>query len=83
MIMLLRAIEKLLYRTWLRDVTGVGEVDRGTIEEKIWNELGALPRSHYHDDREAIGDEVERQSASNCIEPEAGELAATPAASGA
>jgi hypothetical protein len=59
MIMILHAIEKLLCRTSLRGVTGVCEVDRGTIEEKIWNELGALPRSRYHDDREAIGDQVE------------------------
>jgi hypothetical protein len=81
--MLLNIIKKLFCRTSLGGVTGIGEVTRGTIEEKIWGELGALPRSRHHDDREAIGDQVERQFASNCIEPEAGERAAAPPASGA
>jgi hypothetical protein len=43
----------------LRGASGVGEVDRGTIEEKIWNELGALPRSRYHRHRKVAEDQVQ------------------------
>jgi len=45
----------------LRGASGVGEVDRGTIEEKIWNELGALPRSRYHRHREVVEEAAEDQ----------------------
>jgi len=52
----------------LRGASGVGEVDRGTIEEKIWNELGALPRSRHHRHREVVENQVERNQRQDQIE---------------
>jgi len=45
----------------LHGTSGVGEVDRGTIEEKIWNELGALPGSRHHRHREVVEEAAEDQ----------------------
>jgi hypothetical protein len=45
-------------RMSLRGASGVGEVDRGTTEERIWSELGALPRSRRHGCGEVIEHQV-------------------------
>jgi hypothetical protein len=45
--MLINLIPKLICGL-LRGASGVGVVDRSTVEEEIWSELGALPRSRRH-----------------------------------
>lgn len=80
--MLIRLIKKLFCAMSLRGVSGVGDVRRGTVEEEIWSELGALPRSRRKMDREAIQSQGKRKLRAGPAEPEMGKKLPRSAASG-
>jgi hypothetical protein len=61
--MLIKIIKEFLGGVTLRGADGVGVVDRGTLEEDIWGELGALPRSRRGAPQHVVDRAAEEQLA--------------------
>jgi hypothetical protein len=61
--MLIKIIKEFLGRVTLRGADGVGVVDRGTLEEEVWGELGALPRSRRRAPQDVVDRAAEEQFA--------------------
>jgi hypothetical protein len=79
--MLLHVIKKLICGMFLSGASGIGEVDRGTVEEAIWSELGALPRSRQHHYQKTAKNADEGRTEHNQYQYLAGEWSAADASS--